>query len=191
MYIRLIQPFVVLAAMLFCGMAHAHPGHGSGYLAGITHPLVGLDHLLAMLAVGVWASQLGGRAMWIVPASFVTLMGLAAGLGMSGVVLPMVEVGITTSLLLLGLLVAFSIKLSPIFSVAIVGLFAVFHGFAHGMELPAVGAPWQYSLGFVVSTVALHGIGLLLGQRLRGRQLWLRAAGWAVAASGASLMMTI
>lgn len=191
MYTRLTQPFVVLAAMLFCGTAYAHPGHGNGYLAGIAHPLLGLDHLLAMLAVGVWASQLGGRAMWIVPASFVALMGLAAGLGMSGVALPMVEGGIATSLLLLGLLVAFSVKVSPILSATIVGLFAVFHGFAHGTELPALGAPWQYGVGFVVSTIALHGVGLLLGRRLRRQQLWLRAAGWVVAASGASMMMAI
>ena len=98
---------IALTAMAVSSVAHAHPGHDGNYLAGFIHPFMGLDHLLAMLAVGVWAAQLGGRARWLVPASFVTFMAVAASAGMSGIVLPMVESGIATSVLLLGFLISF------------------------------------------------------------------------------------
>ena len=176
---------LALAVMAFSGMAQAHPGHGGGYLAGLTHPFTGLDHLLAMLAVGVWAAQLGGRAKWLVPASFIACMAVAASVGMSGIALPMVESGIATSVLLLGLLIAFSIKLPIALSASIVGLFAAFHGYAHGAEMPLLSTPWLYGIGFVLSTAALHGTGLLLGQGLHKQVMWLRAVGILIVASGA------
>lgn len=182
---------IAITAIIFCSVADAHPGHGSGVIAGIAHPLLGLDHLLAMLAVGVWAAQLGGRAKWLVPASFVALMMVAGSVGMAGIALPMVESGIATSVLLLGLLTAFSVKVTPALGASIVGLFAVFHGYAHGMEMPLPGMPWQYGVGFVVSTAVLHGLGLQLGQGLHKQALWLRAAGVLVAASGAWMTATI
>jgi urease accessory protein len=176
---------LALAVMAFSGMAQAHPGHGGGYLAGLTHPFTGLDHLLAMLAVGVWAAQLGGRAKWLVPASFIACMAVAASVGMSGIALPLVESGIATSVLLLGLLIAFSIKLPTALSASIVGLFAVFHGYAHGAEMPLLSTPWLYGIGFLLATAALHGTGLLLGQRLRKQAAGLRAVGMLIIASGA------
>ena len=176
---------LALAVMAFSGMAQAHPGHVGGYLAGIAHPFTGLDHLLAMLAVGVWAAQLGGRAKWLVPASFIACMAVAASVGMSGIALPMVESGIATSVLLLGLLIAFSIKLPIALSASIVGLFAVFHGYAHGAEMPQLSTPWVYGIGFMLSTAALHGLGLLLGQGLHKQVMWLRAVGILIVASGA------
>jgi urease accessory protein len=176
---------LALAVMAFSGMAQAHPGHGGGYLAGLTHPFTGFDHLLAMLAVGVWAAQLGGRAKWLVPASFIACMAVAASVGMSGIALPLVESGIATSVLLLGLLIAFSIKLPIVLSASIVGLFAAFHGYAHGAEMPLLSTPWVYGIGFVLSTAALHGLGLLLGQGLHKQAMWLRAVGILIVASGA------
>lgn len=175
--------------MAFSGIAQAHPDHGSGYLAGFTHPFTGLDHLLAMLAVGVWAAQLGGRAKWVVPVSFIACMVVAASVGMSGIAaLPMVESGVATSLLLLGLLIAFSVKVPVALSASIVGLFAIFHGYAHGAEMPLLSMPWVYATGFVLSTAALHGAGLLLGQGLHKQIGWLRAIGILLVASGAWMM---
>lgn len=182
---------IALTAITFCSIADAHPGHGSGTMAGIAHPLLGLDHLLAMLAVGVWAAQLGGRAKWLVPASFVALMVLAGSVGMTSIALPMVESGIATSVLLLGLLIAFSVNVTPALGASIVGLFAVFHGYAHGAEMPPLGTSWQYGFGFVLATAALHGLGLLLGRRLHKQGLWLRATGALVAASGVWMMAAI
>ena len=179
---------LALAVMAFSGMAQAHPGHGGGDLAGFVHPFTGLDHLLAMLAVGVWAAQLGGRARWLVPTSFIACMAVAASVGMSGIALPMVESGIATSVLLLGLLIAFSIKLPVALGASIVGLFAVFHGYAHGAEMPQLSTPWIYGIGFVLSTAALHGLGLLLGQGLHKQAMWLRAVGILIIASGAWMM---
>ncbi|TSA52380.1 MAG: urease accessory protein UreJ [Nitrosomonadaceae bacterium] len=182
---------IALSAVTFCSIADAHPGHTNGAMAGIIHPFLGLDHLLAMLAVGVWAAQLGGRARWLVPVSFVTLMALAGGIGMVGIVMPMIESGIATSVLLLGLLIAFSIKVTPAAGACIVSFFAVFHGYAHGVEMPQFVTPWQYGSGFVLSTAALHGFGLLLGRSLHRRGLWLRATGTLVAVSGTWMVAAI
>lgn len=184
---------VVLALLSLAGSgaALAHPGHADGAMAGLAHPLLGLDHLLAMVAVGAWAAQLGGRAKWLVPASFVTLMAASAGLAMAGVALPMVEGGIATSVLLLGLLIALSVKVPPALGATVVGLFAVFHGYAHGSEMPAMSTAWLYGVGFVASTAMLHVLGVACAGSLRARGLWLRAAGAAVAATGAWMIATI
>lgn len=195
MLIRSIQPVVVLVAgLLFSGMANAHPGHGLSYLDGVAHPLLGLDHVLAMLAVGVWAAQIGGRAgghvIWAVPLSFVLLMVFGTGMAISGGAFPMVEGGIATSVLLLGLLVAFSIKARPIFAAMLVGMFAIFHGCAHGLEVPMGENPWRFGMGFLMSTIGLHVAGLLLGLRLRHQHVWLRAIGCIVASSGAFLLIS-
>ena len=180
---------LALIVIAFSGMAQAHPGHEGGYLAGLSHSFTGLDHLLAMLAVGVWAAQLGGRAKYLVPASFIACMAVAGGIGMSGIALPMVDGWIATSVVLLGLLIAFSIKAPVALSASIVGVFAVFHGYAHGAEMPLLSTPWVYGMGFVLSTAALHGMGLLLGQGLHKQIAWLRAIGILLVASGAGMMV--
>ncbi|MGV8892199.1 MAG: HupE/UreJ family protein [Burkholderiaceae bacterium] len=182
---------IALMSIAFCGIANAHPGHGGSLMAGIAHPLFGLDHVLAMVAVGVWAFQLGGRAKWLVPASFVALMAVAGGVGMAGIALPMVEIGIATSVLILGLLIAFSVRVTPAIGAVIVALFAIFHGYAHGAEMPLLGSAWQYAIGFIASTAALHGLGLVLGKGLNQQSLWLRATGAIVAASGAWMLTGI
>lgn len=173
-----------LAAITFSSIAQAHPGHGSSPLAGIVHPLLGLDHLLAMVAVGAWAYQLGGRARWLMPVSFVAIMAAAGSMAMAGMALPAVESGVAASVLLLGLLIACAVRVPPAASAAIVALFAVFHGSAHGAEMPQFGIAWQYGLGFALSTAALHGLGLLIGRSLDQRGAWLRAVGVLIAASG-------
>lgn len=185
---KFIRWCIALMSVAFCGIANAHPGHGGGLMAGIAHPLFGLDHVLAMVAVGVWAFHLGGRAKWLVPASFVALMAVAGGVGMAGIGLPMVEIGIAASVLILGLLIAFSVRVTPAIGAGIVALSAIFHGHAHGAEMPLLGSAWQYGIGFVLATAALHGLGLALGKGLDKQSLVLRATGAMVAASGAWMM---
>ncbi len=183
---------ITLTAMAFSSMAYAHPGHINNAMAGLVHPFLGIDHLLAMVAVGIWATQLGGRARWLLPASFIAIMGLAGSIGIAGVALPMIESGIATSVLLLGLLIAFSVKMNPVLGACLIGLFAVFHGYAHGVEMPALSTPWQYGVGFMLATGVLHGTGLLLGSGLhQQRALWLRAVGALMIASGAWMVATI
>ena len=173
-------------------LAHAHPGHGAGFAAGAAHPLMGLDHLLAMLAVGLWAAQLGGRARWMVPAAFVAVMSVASVLGMQGVAVPMVESVILCSVVILGLLIATMARLPLAASVALVGVFAAFHGLAHGMEVPANASGVTYTAGFALATAALHGAGLALAAVLqRGAAMgWVRVAGAAVAIAGAMLAVS-
>jgi urease accessory protein len=148
------------AAILPVAEAHTLGTQGAGLTAGLAHPFIGLDHLLAMIAVGIWAGQLGGRAVWLVPLTFVSVMSAAAALGTLGFSLPMVEPAIVCSVLVLGLLIAGSVRLPTIASVGLVGLFAVFHGYAHGLELPQAASPILYGIGFILTTSLLHGFGI-------------------------------
>jgi urease accessory protein len=142
--------------------AAAHTGHvdGSGFLSGFLHPLGGLDHLLAMVAVGLWAAQTGGRALWMLPVAFVTMLAGGALIGISGLELPMVEAGIAASVAVLGLLVVLNKRVPVYAAMALVGVFAVFHGHAHGAEMPAAAHPLLFGAGFILSTVLLHGAGI-------------------------------
>ena len=179
----------LLALFLVPTLAQAHPGHGSGIVAGLAHPFTGLDHLLAMLAVGMWAAQLGGRARWAVPAAFVTVMTLGSGLGMMGFTLPAVELAILCSVVMLGLLVAGAARLRLEACVAAVGFFAFFHGLAHGAEMPANAHGVAYALGFVISTAALHTLGFAIATEMKrfAAASWVRAAGGAIAVAGMML----
>jgi urease accessory protein len=181
--------YIALAPLAFCSVASAHSGHDAGALAGLSHPFLGADHLLAMIAVGLWAAQQGGRARWLLPVSFVALLVLGAALAMAGIALPMVEAGVATSVMLLGLFIALAVKLPPALGAAMVGLFAIFHGYAHGAEMPAAVNAWQYGLGFVVSSAALHGLGLYAGLRSRLPGNWARSAGSLIALGGAWIGM--
>jgi urease accessory protein len=181
---------LALAAFVLPVLAHAHPGHEGheltwDFTSGATHPLSGWDHLLALIAVSLWAAQLGGRSRWLVPAAFVAVMTLGAALGHAGLALPGVEQGIAASLLVLGLLIAASVQPPAPASVAIVGAFALFHGLAHGAEMPASASGLSYGLGFVAATVLLHVTGLGLGFALRNQEKAARFAGGAVAIAGA------
>ncbi|BCG84490.1 protein hupE [Mesorhizobium sp. 113-3-9] len=182
-----------LSAILFLAAAmpaYAHVGVGttSSFTAGFMHPLSGLDHMTVMIAVGLWAALKGGKAIWAWPAAFVGVMLGGAALGMAHVPVPFVEPGILASVVALGLLVALAVDLPVSAGVAIIGLFALFHGHAHGTEVPENAGGLEYMAGFAVATVMLHAVGiaagLSLGLRLRGLA---RVAGAACAAIGVGL----
>jgi urease accessory protein len=174
-------------------LAGAHPFHGvaNGFAGGFTHPLSGLDHILAMVAVGLWAAQLGGRSRWMVPAAFVSLMVAGGALGMAGIQVPAVESGIAASVLVLGLLIAGAVRLPMFAGMALVGLFAIFHGHAHGTEIPAAASSFTYAVGFVLATIALHAAGIGLGLLAQKRMAVpaLRFAGAAIAVGGVCMWM--
>ncbi|MGH8726020.1 MAG: HupE/UreJ family protein [Burkholderiales bacterium] len=136
-------------------------------LAGLAHPVSGLDHVIAMLAVGVWASQLGRQALWLLPATFVLVMALGGALGAIGIALAGVEAGIVASAFALCALVACAARPLPGIAAALVAVFAVFHGHAHGAELPESASAFAYSLGFVTTTFLLHLSGIALGAASR------------------------
>ena len=174
-----------LAAATVPAFAHLDPvAHGS-LAAGASHPLLGWDHVLVMVAVGLWAATLGGRARLAVPVAFVAAMGTGFVLALNGLSLPFVEPVVMASVVALGLLVAAAVRLPGPAAAAAVGAFALFHGSAHGAELGSAGA-LSFGLGFVVATAALHGVGLALGHSLTaGRQpLIVRALGAASALAG-------
>lgn len=181
------------AAAFLPALAQAHPFHGptNSFASGLSHPLLGLDHILAMVAVGLWAAQLGGRALWLVPTAFVSLMTVGGLLGMAGVPIPGVEAGILASILALGLLIAAAARLPLAASVALVGLFALFHGHAHGTEIPVAASGLAYGLGFVASTALLHACGMSLGILARKQSAvpMLRFAGAVIALAGVCLWL--
>ncbi|TDK39050.1 HupE/UreJ family protein [Rhizobium deserti] len=165
---RLSLSAAILTAAAAPAFAHLDPlAHGS-FMAGVSHPLFGFDHVLAMVTVGLWAAQTAGRdqgsvtTLWAVPAAFVATMALGFAAGTAGVALPFVEPAILASVIALGLLVSMAVKLPVPASAAVVAVFALFHGFAHGEELGTAGA-LQFGLGFVAATALLHGAGIALG----------------------------
>ena len=174
-------------------LAHAHTGIGntSGWIHGFAHPIGGLDHVCAMLAVGLWAAQMGGRTVWLVPLTFVTVMALGGVLGMNAVPLAFAEQGIVLSLLVLGVLIAAAVRLPLAVSAAMVGVFAVFHGYAHGTEMPQDASGLAYAAGFMLATALLHasGIGMALFAKGIGRAQWLRLAGVAITLCGGGLLL--
>jgi len=181
---------IVLAALcLVAGTASAHPGHAAaGFAGGLAHPFLGLDHMLAMIAIGLWAAQQGGRALWAIPAAFVSAMGLGGALAWSGVALPHVETAITLSVLVLGLLIATQRRAPVMIGMGIAAVFALFHGYAHGLEMPQIASPALYALGFVVATASLHGAGIAGG--LFGRRA-MRMVGIGIAATGLALVLGV
>jgi urease accessory protein len=170
-------------------LAHTGAEHALSFAAGFRHPWSGIDHMLAMVAVGLWAGLNGGRALWAWPAAFVVVMALGGALGVAGVGMPLVEPGILASVVVLGLLVLAAARLPVIAGAALVAVFAVLHGHAHGAELPGAAAAVTYAAGFAIATTLLHVLGLgiawLAGSR-RGR-LAVRGAGALVAAGGIAL----
>jgi urease accessory protein len=171
--------------------AHILDAAGASWTHGFTHPFSGLDHILAMVAVGVWAAQIGRPALWVLPVAFPLAMAAGGLLGVAGVPVPGIESGIAASVLVLGVLIAFQAKPPLVLSIALVALFAVFHGHAHGTELPQAASPILYGLGFVVATAILHLIGLGIGaaMRLPAGTMALRVGGGAIAAAGIALFV--
>ena len=175
-----------LAALASRALAHIETGQATGFLAGLAHPVSGLDHVLAMVAVGLWGAQLGAPAIWLLPVTFPIVMALGGLLGLLGVPLPGVEVGIAASAILLGAAVMTERRLPLYAAAALVGFFAVFHGHAHGTELPPGQSGLLYSLGFVVATGCLHAVGIAIGaiHRWPAGRIALRIAGGGVGLAG-------
>jgi len=162
---RALLRLSAVAFVLTPSIAFAHPGRGPhhDFAQGFLHPLSGIDHLLAMVAVGLFAAHLGGRALALVPAAFVATMAAAGLLGMSGFGLPFMEIGIAMSVIVLGTAVALRLQLPLAAAMGLVGFFAIFHGYAHGAEMPATVSGLAYGIGFVAATTLLHGVGIGLG----------------------------
>ena len=185
---------ILVLSLMFPTLAFAHTGVGqtTGFMHGFGHPVGGADHILAMVAVGLWAAQIGGRALWVVPCTFVSIMVLGGILGFSGVHAPFVEEGILVSILILGILIAGAFKLPLVYSSLLVGIFAIFHGHAHGAEMPeSIGAA-SYAVGFALATAMLHLAGIGLGMLMKkiNMQTVTRFAGAAIAVSGIYLAIS-
>jgi len=192
----MLRPTAAVAIFLaLTGAALAHTGHGdaSGFAHGFAHPLGGLDHVLAMVAVGLYAAMLGGRAVWLVPAAFLGAMASGGALGAADYALPYAEIGIAASVVALGLAVALRISLPVLAAMALAGLFAVFHGHAHGAEMPPDISGSAYAAGFMLATAALHGLGIALGVLIArlsdaGGRRATRVVGGAMALAGVAIL---
>jgi urease accessory protein len=181
------------AILAMTRIAEAHPGHAGhgGLNAGFAHPFSGIDHILAMIAVGLLAAQRGGRAVWMLPLTFIALMCAGGLLNLGGVPVPWVEQGIMASVLVLGLLIASAAKMPIAMPLSLVGLFAICHGYAHVAEMRAGFSPIGYASGFIAATAVLHamGIGLGLSARKFASIQFVRLAGAAIAACGLLLAL--
>lgn len=191
------RAIIILAAVSVltpvAALAHTGAGDTHGVVHGFMHPVTGLDHVLAMVAVGILAALLGGRAIWLVPASFVALAAVGGLLGVQGVPVPFVEFGISASVVLLGLAIALQARLPLGWTVGLVGLFGLYHGYAHGAEMPADASGFAYGAGFLAATAMLHiaGIGLGLGiahMARRSATRFAQAGGAAIALAGIVLL---
>jgi urease accessory protein len=177
----------VAAGLAMTGNAHAHGFAGPGWL----HPLTGPDHMLAMLAVGAWSAQIGGRAIYGVPAAFVAAMACGGALGLAGIALPGTEIGIALSVLMLGLAIATRTRLSLVFAMGATCLFGLCHGYAHGLEMPRAADALSYGAGFLATTAALHVFGAVGAMLIMAQQrgaLALRLSGLAAAGAGAMFL---
>jgi urease accessory protein len=194
MNLKRITPAAAIVAISATAPALAHTGIGAtnSFSAGFMHPLLGLDHLTVMIAVGLWAAQKGGRALWAWPLAFVGVMLVGGILGMAHVAVPFVEPGILASVVALGLLVAAAADLPVGVGAAIIGTFALLHGHAHGSEIPETAGGVEYAAGFALATASLHlvgiGAGLTFGTRFR---TLVRATGAAVALIGVGLALGV
>lgn len=186
-------PLLVFASLLLLPtVASAHSGEGGagGFASGFTHPLTGLDHIVAMVAVGLWGAFLGGRAMWMLPVVFPVVMSVGGALGVVGVPLPGVETGIALSGIVMGLMVTLATRPPVWIAAVIVGIFAIFHGHAHGVEMPESANAMAFAIGFVISTGLLHLAGIAFGLLVKwpwGR-VATRALGGVIAAIGCGFL---
>lgn len=186
--------FLILASALLAPatvLAHNSGGVAGGFVSGFMHPLTGIDHILAMVAVGIWGAQLGAPAIWALPVAFPLVMSVGGAMGVRGVPLPGVEIGIAASALLLGLMIFSESRPSLLAAALLVGFFAIFHGYAHGKELPHAANPLAYGVGFVLATGLLHVSGIAMGLVHRwplGARV-LRLAGGGISLAGLFLMV--
>ncbi|MCT8160632.1 HupE/UreJ family protein [Pseudoruegeria sp. SHC-113] len=187
---------LLLALALDClaapqvALAHSGDGYGGGFVAGVTHPILGWDHVAAMVAVGLWGAFLGAPAIWILPVVFPLVMAFGAVLGILGIPVPAVETGIALSAVVLGLMIVFAVRPPLWVAAVIVGAFAIFHGYAHGTELPATVNAFAYAVGFVISTGLLHLIGIAFGLLVKwpAGRLAVRGAGGVISLAGVAFL---
>lgn len=186
---RLFLAFLLLCASSVA-FAHSGEGAGGGFISGFTHPLFGWDHVAAMIAVGIWGAFLGRPAIWILPVVFPLIMAFGGVLGIMGVPIPGIETGIAVSSIVIGLLIALALRTPLWVAAIIVGLFAIFHGHAHGTELPGSANPLAYSIGFVLATGMLHLAGIAFGELMRlPKGEWIvRAGGGFIALAGVGFL---
>ena len=191
---RSLRETLVVGLMLFASaapaFAHVQQGQAQGFVTGLLHPVSGLDHVLAMISVGLWGAQLGRPALWLLPVTFPMVMAIGGFLGLVGIRVPGTEIGIALSVLLLGLMVALEAQPKLLAAAVLVGAFAIFHGHAHGTELPPGQSGLMYSIGFVVSTGCLHVVGILIGvvHKWPLGRVALRVAGAAIALMGLTFL---
>ncbi len=188
---HLIKIIILVLGFFSSMVANAHGVEGGGFINGIKHPVFGIDHLLAMVAVGTLSVQLGGRAIWAVPLTFISVMVIGGIMGMFGIPFFALETGIALSVLVLGVAIAFDKKMPTILSMLFVGFFAVFHGYAHGAEIPNLATPALYAAGFVLATAFLHIVGISIGtisRQISHDSMLLRFLGAGVAGIGFSIL---
>lgn len=181
----------LLWALPAMALAHTQVGVAGGFVSGFMHPILGPDHLIAMVAVGLWGAQLGRPAIWLLPITFPSVMAMGGVLGIVGVPIPFVEVGVALSAVVLGIMVALSARPPLWVAAVLVGVFAVFHGYAHGAELPTAANALAYGVGFVIATGLLHLAGILIGLIIRWPvgERTVRAGGGVIAAAGCWFLM--
>ncbi len=193
-HISLVGVMVVmfLLALTDHAFAHVQQGMSISFMTGLSHPWSGLDHVLAMVAVGLWGAQLGTPAVYVLPITFPLVMTFGAMLGLLGIPLPGIEVGIAFSAIVLGIMVLGEVQPKLIVAAVLVGCFAIFHGHAHGTELPSELSGQMYSIGFVLATGCLHGFGILIGliHRWPIGQAILRFCGAVITGMGAYFLWT-
>ena len=186
-----LLPMALATFMAAPAEAHIRQGEASGFLSGLAHPVSGLDHIIAMVAVGLWGAQLGAPAIWLLPVTFPMVMAFGGFLGLIGIPLPGVEIGIALSGVLLGAVVLLELRAPLYLAAALVGIFGLYHGHAHGAELPPGEDGLLYSLGFVLATGALHAAGIAIGtvHRWNWGRTALRLAGAGISIGGLSFLV--
>jgi urease accessory protein len=194
MKLRVLMKRFLLCLLLFVPglvFAHAPEGAGGGFLTGFLHPIMGFDHLVAMVAVGLWGAFLGDRALWILPIVFPSIMAVGAALGIVGLEIPLVEFVIALSGVVLGALIALRFKAPLAIAMVLVGIFAIFHGYAHGTEMPGQISAITYGAGFVIGTGLLHLAGIAIGfaTRLPRGELLVRGCGGVISVIGLTYLV--
>lgn len=182
--------FSLLLVVSNTAFAHTGAGIAGGFLGGFMHPIAGLDHVTAMVAVGILGAFLGRPAIWVLPVVFPLVMAFGGVLGIMGVPIPNIEVGIAVSSIVLGLIIALALKMPLWVASIMVAAFAIFHGHAHGTELPNATNPLAYSVGFVLSTGLLHLAGIGIGELIRwpAGVIVARAVGGLIALAGVGFL---
>jgi len=190
---RCVYLLAALGVTATPALAHSNTGLGVGFASGFTHPLSGMDHILTMVAVGIWGTQLGRPATWLLPVTFPLVMSMGGVLGVRGVPIPGVEIGVAASAMVMGLMILLAARPSLRVAAVIVGVFAIFHGHAHGTELPKAAYPLAYGVGFVLSTGLLHITGVAIGliDRWPVGARALRGLGAAIGATGLYLLVAL